>query len=247
MRRALAALAAVLLLCLLALVGCTPTGTDPTGGVTSSSPQGMRSPVKPPGRSSSAPAPTVTTTPAPGSGLYVAQGHGWTAAGLEGPTYPAGACHSPHVAGGILPDPHCTPGSIDPSVTQDNIASTICSSGYTAGIRPPVTLTGPAKIESAREYGTTTAAGEYDHLVSLELGGSSDTHNLWVEADGKIPNPKDSVENALRLLVCKKVGIPGGYGEPACPTCKATPLTAAQTDIATDWTTAVARATSQAQ
>jgi hypothetical protein len=42
---------------------------------------------------------------------------------------------------------------------------------------------------------------EEDHLVPLELGGSNDITNLWPEA-GKIPNPKDPVENELRRAVC---------------------------------------------
>jgi hypothetical protein len=43
---------------------------------------------------------------------------------------------------------------------------------------------------------------EYDHLVSLELGGAvNDPRNLWPES-GPSPNPKDSVENTLHRLVC---------------------------------------------
>ena len=43
---------------------------------------------------------------------------------------------------------------------------------------------------------------EYDHLVSLELGGAvNDSRNLWPEP-GRSPNPKDAVENALHRMVC---------------------------------------------
>jgi hypothetical protein len=43
---------------------------------------------------------------------------------------------------------------------------------------------------------------EYDHLVSLELGGATnDARNLWPEP-GSSPNPKDSVENEVHRLVC---------------------------------------------
>lgn len=38
--------------------------------------------------------------------------------------------------------------------------------------------------------------------MSLELGGApDDPRNLWVEP-GKIPNPKDAVENKLHAAVC---------------------------------------------
>jgi hypothetical protein len=53
-------------------------------------------------------------------------------------------------------------------------------------------------------YGDTGPPGdyEYDHLVSLELGGAvNDPRNLWPEPGGS-PNPKDSVEDALHRMVC---------------------------------------------
>jgi hypothetical protein len=43
---------------------------------------------------------------------------------------------------------------------------------------------------------------EYDHLVSLELGGATnDPRNLWPEP-GASPNPKDAVEDSLHAKVC---------------------------------------------
>jgi hypothetical protein len=53
-------------------------------------------------------------------------------------------------------------------------------------------------------YGDPGSIGdyEYDHFVPLELGGAvNDPRNLWPEP-GASPNPKDSVENELRQLVC---------------------------------------------
>src|ERR1017187_503345 len=111
------------------------------------------------------------------------------------------ACHTGD--GGNLPDPRCTPGSIDPVVTQANIGSTICTSGYTATIRPPESQTEHAKFDvSYPAYDLQgDLASELDHLVPLELGGSNDITNLWPEV-GPIPNPKDAVENALNGAVC---------------------------------------------
>jgi hypothetical protein len=101
----------------------------------------------------------------------------------------------------MLPDRHCTPGSIDPAVTQANIATTICMSGYTATVRPPESQTEHFKLDVAEPAYGQSGHGELDHLVPLELGGSNDATNLWVEA-GSIPNPKDAVENALNQEVC---------------------------------------------
>lgn len=103
---------------------------------------------------------------------------------------------------GMLPDPSCTPGAIDPAVTQANIGSTICRPGYTTTVRPPESQTEAFKWHVAEPaYGQHDVSGELDHLVSLELGGANDARNLWVEA-GPIPNPKDSVEDALHRAVC---------------------------------------------
>src|SRR5947209_1950760 len=52
-----------------------------------------------------------------------------------------------------LPDPLCTPGAIDPRVTQANIRTTICVSGYTATVRPPVSYTNALKARQIDEYG----------------------------------------------------------------------------------------------
>nr|WP_211178053.1 hypothetical protein [Pseudonocardia acidicola] len=122
-----------------------------------------------------------------------------------------------------LPDPSCTPGAINPAVTQADIQSTICTSGWTATVRPSTSVTSRMKAESARSYGLPAGEkGEYDHLVSLELGGApDDPRNLWVEP-GPIPNPKDAVENKLNQAVCSGL----------------IPLATAQRAIASDWVTA---------
>ncbi len=124
---------------------------------------------------------------------------------------------------GQLPDPRCTPGSIDPAVTQADIRSTICKSGYTRKVRPPEAKTERFKFRVAYPaYGTPQSERtELDHLVPLELGGSNDATNLWPEHP-PVPNPKDKVENALKAAVC------AGRVR----------LAAAQNAIASDWLTA---------
>src|SRR5579871_5398178 len=84
---------------------------------------------------------------------------------------------------GVLPDHNCTPGTIDSTVTQSTIAQTICKSGYTTTVRPPVSYTNELKKQQIEEYGYTDLNPrdyEEDHLISLELGGSpTDPKNLW--------------------------------------------------------------------
>ena len=72
--------------------------------------------------------------------------------------------------------------------------------------RPPRTAaTGGAPAERAGGI-TSHAPGAYevDHLISLELGGSNDIHNLWPEPYGGADNAhtKDGMENRLRTEVC---------------------------------------------
>jgi hypothetical protein len=146
-----------------------------------------------------------------------------------------GSCHYGKTSDGQpLPDPNCTPGATNPKVTSADQAQTICTGGYTSSIRPPANITGREKDANAKSYGFTGAMhdAEYDHLISLELGGDpNDPKNLWIEPPspshkpGAGPNnPKDTVENQLHSLVCSgKVN-----------------LADAQSAIAGNWTTALA-------
>ena len=215
------------------LTGCTSTTTDAPGPV----------PVTPAGASvTGTPTPAGTVTaPAPTSSAAVA------AAVVVGPgpsgTYrvqaqPApGSCHYrvlDAAAGSVLPDPVCTPGARNPAVTPATLRTTICRSGYSSSIRPPERITSTEKAASikAYAYAGNRRVVEYDHLISLELGGDpNDARNLWPEPNAAtattFTNAKDAVENRLHTLVCAGTIT----------------LTAAQDAIASNWTTALAVAT----
>jgi hypothetical protein len=116
----------------------------------------------------------------------------------------SGSCHA--IGAGLYsrPDPRCTPGALNPAVTQANIRQTICRPGWTDTIRPPESVTEPEKAASMAAYGDAgpISSYEYDHFVPLELGGAvNDPRNLWPEP-GASPNPKDAVEDALNRKVC---------------------------------------------
>ena len=112
------------------------------------------------------------------------------------------------------PDPGLTPGATNPAVTQANIRTTICTSGWTAKVRPPESYTEDLKRSQITAYGYAdqkVADYEEDHLISLEIGGAPrDTRNLWPEpytatlADGRSVGArvKDLLENRLHDLVC---------------------------------------------
>lgn len=179
-----------------------------------------------PGQDSTAAAPT-TDAVVPGTALRSVHSPG---AVVNDISLSAGQCHIKTVDaanGKYLPDAACTPGAIDPAVTQDNIESTICKSGYTETIRPSASNTNTYKKLSLSEYGVKSSSTvEYDHLISLQLGGTNAVSNLWVEPNKAsatgTTNPKDTVETKLKVAVCNHTVT----------------LAKAQQAIATDWTTA---------
>jgi hypothetical protein len=140
----------------------------------------------------------LTPSPTP---LTSSISHLTSSAPVLGVTTKTGGCKS--VDG--LPDPGCTPGAIDPRVTQDNLFETICKKGYTTTVRPPASYTNKLKVEQIVAYGyadTNPHSYEEDHLISLELGGApSDPSNLWPE-QGASPNAKDKIENECNQKVC---------------------------------------------
>jgi hypothetical protein len=111
------------------------------------------------------------------------------------------SCH----LNGKAQDRHCTPGVLNPTVTQATIKRTICRTGWTSTIRPPTSYTDPLKLQELRAYGDggkSPSGYELDHLISLELGGApSDPRNLWPESH-KNSFHKDGLENSLRARVC---------------------------------------------
>ena len=114
-----------------------------------------------------------------------------------------GHCHVRGHDPFVMADLHCTPGALNPAVTQATIYRTICRAGYTSTIRPSTSITRPEKLASIRAYGFHRGprSYEYDHLISLELGGAAnDPRNLWPES-GASPNLKDRVENYLHTRV----------------------------------------------
>ncbi|MER6416327.1 hypothetical protein [Streptomyces humidus] len=179
-------------------------------------------------------APAVSASGAAGGARSIAVGAGPQKHYTVQQQHAAGSCHYRYEKGEPLEDPKCTPGAISPAVTQANVKSTICrKGGYTSGVRPSAYVTGKEKRLNAASYGYTGSMGdaEYDHLISLQLGGDpNDYRNLWVEpADpghkkgAGVNNKKDPVETKLHTAVCA--------GEVT--------LAQAQQAIVTDWTTAL--------
>ena len=120
---------------------------------------------------------------------------------------------------GALPDRECTPGS----VFADATPAKICVSGYTKRVRSVSTkLRKQLFAAYGVAYPPPTGAYELDHLIPLAIGGDNSAANLFPEAADPKPGfkEKDVVEVYLQEGVC------AGKLD----------LTAAQAQIAEDWT-----------
>lgn len=150
---------------------------------------------------------------------------------------PPHGCHTRVMNGFPTPDPACTPGAINPTVT---VAVLRNPAFRTACIRQQVT-TEHEKAQTYAWYSIPHPANntgesqtcELDHLVSLELGGGDTLDNIWpqcgppgVPLDERYFKQKDAVENYLAWRVRR--------GE--------MDLAQAQRGIATDWTQYLAQA-----
>ena len=100
----------------------------------------------------------------------------------------------------VYPNPSLTPGAV---LTTD--ASLICTPGYASSVRDVSTAT---KEQVYAEYGVrypqALGAYEVDHFIPLEIGGSNDITNLWLEPATPTPgfHQKDQFENFEHGQVC---------------------------------------------
>lgn len=99
--------------------------------------------------------------------------------------------------------------ALNPDVTQDTVAKTICVPGYTSGVRPAVSYTNGIKKKLLTAAGISLdqmSAYELDHIVPLSIGGHPRSlENLqlqvWDGTDGA--RIKDILEVRLNKLVCR--------------------------------------------
>ncbi len=122
----------------------------------------------------------------------------------------AACAAGPYTEANGLPNKVLTPGATNPQVTQANIHSNVCVSGWTKTVRPPVTYTNQLKysqLHSGYNLDGDMALKDYeeDHQVPLEVGGSpASVQNLWPEPRNIRLGAalKDQLENRMHDLVC---------------------------------------------
>lgn len=118
----------------------------------------------------------------------------------------------------LLPNHKLTPG-----VATNLTADQLCAKSFHT--RDERFVTEKTKQLVYKEYGIASHKPheyEVDHLISLELGGSNDIHNLWPQSYVTQPwnaHVKDQLETRLHWMICHKQVT----------------LTQAQHAIATNW------------
>ena len=144
---------------------------------------------------------------------------------------PPASCQSRSSNGVPLPDPRCTPGGANPSITQAVLRD---REWRTRSVRNCASSEAQKHIayrwygvEKPRINSNQDQVCELDHLVPLELGGADGLGNIWpqcgpdsVELNERFFKRKDHVEDYLADQV--------RHG--------AMQLEAAQRGIASDWT-----------
>jgi len=96
------------------------------------------------------------------------------------------------------------PGAINPQVTQANISTTICDSGWIRTIRPQLSSASALKQRQMKERNLPGRLSDYqeDYLIQLELGGHpTDLRNIWLQPIAQA-ELKNQVEFGLNRAVC---------------------------------------------
>jgi hypothetical protein len=157
---------------------------------------------------------------------------------LQNVSLPPNSTCKPRVKNGLpLPDPSCSPGAINPTLTVAVLKTkgftTKCVRDQSTSAAEKHQTYGWYKIKPPAHNTGSTQTCELDHIISLELGGADTLENLWpqcgpnkVALNKRYFKQKDAVENFLNREV--KAGRMA--------------LSDAQHGIAEDWTQFLAKA-----
>jgi hypothetical protein len=144
---------------------------------------------------------------------------------------PRQACTTPIRNGFPVPDPNCTPGAINPTLTidvlRDRSFTTRCTRDAATQEGEKATTYDWYNLPHPSQNSGENQICELDHLISLEIGGADTLDNIWpqcgpsgVALPKRFFKEKDTVENFLAMQV--RAGRMD--------------LIDAQRGIATDWT-----------
>lgn len=92
--------------------------------------------------------------------------------------------------------------SVTPGVVLTTSRSAVCTPGWASQHRKSLTVQQKAAVLRAYGYPAGQKVTEYDHLISLELGGGNGTRNIFPMLSRDDAERKDRLEGKLHGLVC---------------------------------------------
>lgn len=116
---------------------------------------------------------------------------------------------------GVLPNANLTPGAVNTNLQ----ISAIAQHGFVSGTDARHVTESEKKAVFMEYFGKVPAnRGDYeiDHLISLELGGANDIHNLWPQSYTAKPwnaHVKDKLENWMSKSVRDSYKTNATYAE----------------------------------
>lgn len=112
-------------------------------------------------------------------------------------TTPRAAASPSPTTQAIRPRDDITPGAVLTTSVAD-----VCTSGWATAHRKSLSAAQKRRVLALYGLPASTHVAEWDHLVSLELGGANGTANIWPEFDAAGKASKDRLENELHAEVC---------------------------------------------
>lgn len=124
-------------------------------------------------------------------------------------SYPTPAPASTAAAYVRHPITSVTPGNV---ITRD--AGDVCMRGWAGAHRDALTVKEKRYVLTLYGLPEGTPVSEWDHLVSLELGGGNGMENIWPMTDHAQDQRKDRLENRLHADVCAaRISLPTAQRE----------------------------------
>ncbi len=93
-------------------------------------------------------------------------------------------------------------GDVTPGVVLTSSVADVCTAGWAGKHRHGLTAAQKATVLKAYGYPAGQKVAEWDHLVSLELGGGNGPENIWPQLSDPDQQRKGKLENALHAAVC---------------------------------------------
>jgi hypothetical protein len=91
---------------------------------------------------------------------------------------------------------------VTPGVVATTSSADVCTAGWAGRHRHGLTTTQKATVLKAYGYPAGQKVAEFDHLISLELGGGNGVANIWPMVSSADAKRKDKLEERYHDAIC---------------------------------------------